>query len=102
MNENLGWLFYRGYYEHLNQDNNALNTFAEKGKLADNFFHQQSEAILGFQHSDTGGGHFCAVGNRWFQLKTVYPGLLMGSGYTHGTGTQGEFKLGFFFFRLLP
>ncbi len=88
---NLGWLFYRDYYENVP---NA--TFSDEGKLADNFFDRKSEAILGFQHS-TGGGHFSAVGTQWFQLTTVYPGLLMGSGYTHGTGTQGEFKLGFFF-----
>ncbi len=32
-----------------------------------------------------------------FPLSTTYPGLLIGSGYSHETGAIGEFKLGFFF-----
>ncbi len=31
------------------------------------------------------------------QLATTYPGLFIGSGYTHETGSEGELKLGFFF-----
>ncbi len=31
------------------------------------------------------------------QLVTTYPGLFIGSGYTHETGSEGELKLGFFF-----
>ncbi len=31
------------------------------------------------------------------QLTTTYPGLLIGSGYSHETGSEGELKLGFFF-----
>jgi CRISPR-associated protein Cmr6 len=30
-------------------------------------------------------------------LKTTYPGLILGTGYGHETGMQGEMKLGFFF-----
>lgn len=30
-------------------------------------------------------------------LQTTYPGLLIGSGYSHETGNEGEFKIGFFF-----
>jgi CRISPR type III-B/RAMP module RAMP protein Cmr6 len=32
-----------------------------------------------------------------FKLFTTYPGLLVGSGYNHDTGTIGDFKIGFFF-----
>lgn len=31
------------------------------------------------------------------KLTTIYPGLLLGSGYAHESGTLGELKLGFFF-----
>jgi CRISPR-associated protein Cmr6 len=35
--------------------------------------------------------------NSSFVLYTTYPGLLVGSGYNHETGTKGDFKVGFFF-----
>jgi CRISPR-associated protein Cmr6 len=31
------------------------------------------------------------------KLFTTYPGLLIGSGYQHDTGAEGDFKIGFFF-----
>lgn len=31
------------------------------------------------------------------KLVTVYPGLLLGTGYAHGIGQQGEAKIGFYF-----
>ena len=35
--------------------------------------------------------------NQKLTFKTIYPGLTLGTGYTHETGELGEFKLGFFF-----
>lgn len=35
--------------------------------------------------------------NESIQLTTTYPGLLLGSGYAHGIGKQGEHKIGFYF-----
>lgn len=32
-----------------------------------------------------------------FELTTTYPGLVLGTGYTHGSNLLGEFKTGFFF-----
>jgi len=32
-----------------------------------------------------------------FTLTTIYPGLLIGSGYSHESSVKGELKLGFFF-----
>ncbi|MCX6278547.1 MAG: type III-B CRISPR module RAMP protein Cmr6 [Bacteroidetes bacterium] len=44
---------------------------------------------------------FCQICNSYatqrFSLRTTYPGLLLGSGYTHDTKAKGDFKLGFFF-----
>ncbi|MCI0619015.1 type III-B CRISPR module RAMP protein Cmr6, partial [bacterium] len=37
------------------------------------------------------------LANETFRLYTTYPGLLCGSGYTHDTGSTGDFKIGFFF-----
>ncbi|MGB4847025.1 MAG: type III-B CRISPR module RAMP protein Cmr6 [Saprospiraceae bacterium] len=39
----------------------------------------------------------CIKINENIHLRTVYPGLLTGSGYSHETGIKNEFKLGFFF-----
>jgi CRISPR-associated protein Cmr6 len=35
--------------------------------------------------------------NKSFELKTTYPGLLIGSGYSHDTKAKGDFKIGYFF-----
>ena len=38
-----------------------------------------------------------SLGKQSFSLTTTYPGLVLGTGYTHETGTEGECKLGFYF-----
>jgi CRISPR-associated protein Cmr6 len=38
-----------------------------------------------------------SVATETFKLKTIYPGLLCGSGYAHDTKAMGDFKIGFFF-----
>ena len=35
--------------------------------------------------------------NCTFELKTTYPGLVLGTGYHHETGVEDEFKIGFYF-----
>lgn len=35
--------------------------------------------------------------NQDFSLTTIYPGLLVGSGYPHDTAALGDFKIGFYF-----
>jgi len=37
-----------------------------------------------------------AAGNK-FHLKTTYPGLLCGTGYTHDSNAKGDIKIGFYF-----
>lgn len=40
---------------------------------------------------------YIAGSNANITLKTLYPGLLTGSGYSHDTKAKGDFKIGFFF-----
>lgn len=37
------------------------------------------------------------VATNKFNLKTTYPGLLCGSGYTHDSNAKGDIKIGFYF-----
>lgn len=106
-NANIGLLFHRKVYDQpaLKQrlaisDNNELifkhNNNKDKERLA-LVFSNYYEA-----HLYSGNPKYLkkienpACSNT-FVLFTTYPGLLMGSGYIHETGTQGDFKIGFFF-----
>lgn len=82
---NIGWLFYKDYYRYLY--NNAYQNFKNKNrKLFNTVFDKQ---IIE------------QTGNPEHQLKltTTYPGLLIGSGYSHESGqkNEDELKIGFFF-----
>ncbi len=82
---NIGWLFYKDYYRYLY--NNASQNFKNKNrKLFNTVFEKQ---IIE------------QTGNPEHQLKltTSYPGLLIGSGYSHESGqkNEDELKIGFFF-----
>ncbi len=82
INSNVGWLFYKKYFAD-NADVKEINKTICESKLS----------II------------CAVANNQaFCMETVYPGLLIGSGYQHNknkegnNGNDGEsFKIGFFF-----
>ncbi|MCB0526214.1 MAG: type III-B CRISPR module RAMP protein Cmr6 [Saprospiraceae bacterium] len=103
--KNAGWHFYRAYYDVLTMDSKLLENFVKDGKFfnsqsnkneeEEKFFYDSNRPLLEFKFSNSASAYFMAKGG--FSLKTTYPGLLIGSGYGHQTGTQGEFKLGFFF-----
>jgi CRISPR-associated protein Cmr6 len=112
---NLGLAFYRKYYEDWNfetdmaksglspdvvypRDVNDANE-KEKEKMQQSYFAFKSKQLKSqtlpnpslFRYSDKSV-------NKTIQLKTTYPGLLLGSGYAHGIGKkQGEHKIGFYF-----
>lgn len=96
--KNAGWLFYRNYYNSLKDDD--LRHFVETGKLSSKkdkvFFEKDSKDLLDFKWDNLQNHSFCN-GSQYFSLETTYPGLLVGSGYSHQTGSMGEFKAGFFF-----
>ncbi|GAB4499695.1 MAG: type III-B CRISPR module RAMP protein Cmr6 [Saprospiraceae bacterium] len=99
--KNAGWLFYRDYYKSLEQeDNKQLANFVESGKLSrkdEVFFKDESNALLNFKWCNSQNSLFPTGNQQPVKLETTYPGLLVGSGYSHQTGSMGEFKLGFFF-----
>ena len=102
--KNAGWLFYRNYYAPLlTTESDRLVSFVEEGHLRLEgekkdkvFFTRESEALTDFVWDNT-LNHCFHIGNEQFELETTYPGLVIGSGYSHQTGALGEFKLGFFF-----
>lgn len=83
---NAGFLFYKEYFKQLRFDN---------GKPSLNF---QNDSLynlkLDYKFEELFSTEDC------FELTTIYPGLLIGSGYNHEIGgkeLEGELKLGFFF-----
>lgn len=75
---NMGWLFYKKMYEkgddasHITETMNTL--------LKSNAKDSESFDAL---HS--------------FTLESIYPGLLIGSGYPHGLSVEADAKIGFYF-----
>lgn len=117
---NLGWYFYKGYYldidfsyiediitinnlpknvknEQETNKKNSLHSKIEKIK-EDNSkkFKIYNDQILEYELTNVKNINN-VLSNNLFTLECQYPGLLIGSGYNHGTKTEGEFKLGFFF-----
>jgi len=105
--KNAGWLFYRDYYKSLQsgaEGMSRLESFVKNGHLRINnepkdkvFFKTESDELLGFAWNDSQNKYFAKDNLQSFQFETTYPGLLVGSGYSHQTGSMGEFKSGFFF-----
>lgn len=74
---NLGWLYYKEMYRNgddVQQINNSLNQIFKASGSDESFDNEQS-----------------------FKLKTIYPGLIIGSGYAHGLKVDEDSKIGFYF-----
>lgn len=104
-NANTGWLFYNSYYNGFtNNDWKELVASNEDTK-----FQLSGSALKGIESANKAikssrintPENECSINTKsrkWFELKTTYPGLLVGSGYNHSAGSiEGEFKLGFYF-----
>lgn len=103
---NLGLLFYKQIYKErdilaklaLDTDKNELKlslTEAEKRSKV-NHFDAFYDHLCDFKISQYETIENQAATHR-FCLHTTYPGLLIGSGYSHDTKAEGDFKIGFFF-----
>ncbi|MDP2303478.1 MAG: type III-B CRISPR module RAMP protein Cmr6 [Ignavibacteria bacterium] len=81
---NAGFLFYKEYFKQLVFENGKPKTNFKNNDLYNlKLDYNESEIHFGIDH---------------FELTTIYPGLLIGSGYNHEIGNQeNELKLGFFF-----
>lgn len=87
---NIGFLFYKDYYDSYFWDKIFFcNIDEDKEK----YFQNKNDNILKqnllFPTEP--------VGKDFFTLKTIYPGLLLGTGYMHEVGNDDEFKIGFYF-----
>lgn len=81
---NLGLMFYKKYYKDIENNNWERNIRSINTKILERRLSNHSNIFL--------------IGDEnKIDLKTIYPGVLIGSGYQHETGAEGEFKLGFYF-----
>lgn len=112
---NPGWLFYRNQFENLLNDDkwstqqpdfkylNETNEDSQKElkTLNGDIFEEHNERLINQEYplafSSLSKNVSTKEANEPIRLKTTYPGLLLGSGYSHETGSKGEYKLGFFF-----
>ena len=111
---NFKQFFYKDYYERtypvrVNNNNEQRSIKLEKPDNEQAFkeikiwnkpvFDKANETLKNAPVSPADLNLLALDGNQYsrFSLKTVYPGLLIGSGYTHETNNEAEFKLGFYF-----
>jgi CRISPR-associated protein Cmr6 len=87
---NTGLLFYKEYFKTLE--------FKSNGELVENSIQNDSYQSI-FKQGFPENIESTEIKNLLsFELETIYPGLLVGSGYNHEVGGQeNELKLGFFF-----
>jgi len=85
---NLGWLFYRDYFENIDFSDLESSEPNIKEKIEQLLDYSKQANI---QKQNT-------LGNETFELTTIYPGLLLGSGYLHELpDVKGQAILGFDF-----
>lgn len=118
---NIGYLFYKKMYNELSEKGQVKNDFwkelnklrKEKDKLKKEKINNKIKKILNpterknkdffsiktneIKNYKVKNLEIIELGNSSLKLKTTYPGLLLGSGYSHDTGLEGDFKLGFYF-----
>jgi CRISPR-associated protein Cmr6 len=118
---NIGWLYFKDYlringdptklfFERIKWDQEEKEKKNDaKNKNFDRFFNGykddngdyhsgKNQAILKLEFNNLVSGELSVISsNDKLRFKTTYPGLTLGTGYTHETGELGEFKLGFFF-----
>lgn len=118
---NLGWLYFKDYLrisgdpvrlfldrkkwelEEKAKNNDAKNKNFDRffnGYIDDDgYYHSGKNQIILEQEFDRSLSELLSVilPQEKLRFKTIYPGLTLGTGYTHETGEPGEFKLGFFF-----
>ncbi len=94
---NIGWLFYKQYYWSKIPNKRALRIedLLKKNEGNSKAFKERNNTITRQKYWSS-QDHF-AKGKQTIVLRTTYPGLVLGTGYTHETGSEGEFKIGFHF-----
>ena len=97
LTKNIGLYFYRGYYQdYFGTEGLAVKYKSNKEKQGK----ASAEKNKQFKkYKNLSGNEYIKINNLaiCYPLKTTYPGLYTGSGYTFGAGVQGEFQLGSLF-----
>lgn len=97
-NANLGWFYYKYYFKKLAQNNKESSS---QGSFDWDTLPNQNETIVKKSFDGLNDHFVIADKKESICLKTTYPGLLIGSGYTHEAIFNSEkeeaFKIGFFF-----
>lgn len=104
---NIGYLFYRDLYRNedkkckfVDARDNIPNDkrLTNQDKLKAIYLSQKLKYICDISFDSNLQDFFLSEKNICpFKLKTTYPGLLIGSGITHGINSEGDIKLGFSF-----
>lgn len=105
---NIGWLFYRDYYRNfVHIQTNILvksskdRKEVKKGTNMELMYKKQNEYICRSSLRDLNKENTKLLEalpcNTKLYFKTIYPGLLIGAGLSHGTGTNYDMKIGFQF-----
>lgn len=103
---NLGYLYYKKYYDEIIKDDKYYDHIINKSKNEKiekdikERFNEKNKSIIDNSNFDKvkkiKSVYNCKVkeDDQEIFLKTTYPGLLIGSGYSHIISEKGEFKLG--------
>lgn len=92
---NIGFYFYRGLYEGLEEKLLSQDKDLEEEILKRSKYLLEKRKVETIKDERWIDRYFKDISH--FCLVTTYPGLLIGSGYSHGIKSQGDFKLGFYF-----
>ena len=92
---NFSYHYYKGYYENFPYwDKLNISNDDKLSKIILNFFEKKNKLFTG---SEIDPETPRAIEPNTIELYTAYPGLISGTGYTHGIKADGEFKIGFAF-----
>lgn len=112
---NIGWLFYKDYYntsreeevfikvERRNVKRIAPLSLTEEGKedaaINEKIFEKRNQHLIQQIRPQSIPAEYPTPQNPFkiIPLETKGQGLLIGSGYNHGSGASGEIEIGFFF-----
>ena len=94
---NIGRLFYKDYYSGLPDLIQNYPQHSREAEEAEKEYYERKNKFIFSQKYDVNLYERAKLPEASFTLETIYPGLLLGSGYQHETGQKGEIKIGFFF-----
>lgn len=88
--ENLNLLFYKTFYSKLGAENTVFENdlTAKANKLVASKFYEDDYKSAAVNDQ---------IAPNRFLMKTLYPGLLVGTGYAHGVSADSDIKVGFSF-----